>query len=138
MNPREPLRIYGIACALTRRPVSVTPDFATAECLWTELNLFCRLGVRRERKATAARSCRVIHRDLDPHTGSTCPQRGLFSSHVVCVKETAPRRVGPVQSVEIPTPPTRWVGPKLLSAVVHVKVSTPRRGTLRIGSSWWD
>jgi hypothetical protein len=65
MNPREPLRIYGIACALTRRPVSVTPDFATAECLWTELNLFCRLGVRRERKATAARSCRVIHWDLD-------------------------------------------------------------------------
>jgi len=108
MNPREPLRIYGIACALTRRPVSVTPDFATAECLWTELNLFCRLGVRRERKATAARSCRVIHRDLDPRTGSTCPRRALFSSHVVCVKETAPPRVGPGQSVEIPTPPTLW------------------------------
>src|SRR6185369_5157565 len=113
-------RIYGIACALTRRPVSVTPDFATAECLWTELNLFCRLGAAR---TEGDRSAVLPSDPLGSRPGSTCPRRALFSSHVVCVKETAPRRVGPGQSVEIPTPPTRWVGPKLLSAVVHVKVS---------------
>jgi hypothetical protein len=86
MNPREPLRIYGIACALTRRPVSVTPDFATAECFWTELNLFCRLGVRRERKATPARSCRVIHRDLDPLYWVDLPSAGTLLKSC-CVRE---------------------------------------------------